>query len=216
MTIQLLVAHGHGLLREGLVALLSVQPCLRVVGQAADGHQLLGLAHKRHPDVVLLDIGLSGLSSIQVTRQLSRTALQPRVLILASEEDHSLLRGAIRAGAAGCIVEQAMASELVDAIRAVHRGDVYIHPTMAQAMVLGWAGGSARRQEGGDRLTSRERQVLRKIAQGYTNREIAEQWTISVRTVETHRANLLDKLNLRSRADLVRYAMERGLLGPAR
>jgi two-component system response regulator NreC len=212
MSVRILIADDHGVLRAGLRALLNAETDLEVVGEAADGHETLRLTRELDPDVVLLDISMPGPGGIEITRQVKRALPDTRVLILTVHEDESLLREAIRAGAAGYIIKRAVESELINAIRAVWRGDVYIHPAMTRALLQDVAPTRATDEPLVEPLTPRESEVLQLIAQGYTNRQIAETLTISVRTVETHRANLMDKLGLRSRVELVRYAREHGLL----
>ncbi|MFQ5595270.1 MAG: response regulator [Anaerolineae bacterium] len=209
---RILIADDHGVLRAGLRILLNAEPDLEVVGEAADGHETLRLARKLNPDVLLLDISMPGLSGIEVTRQVKQVLPESRVLILTVHEDDSLLREAMRAGAAGYIIKRAVESELINAIRAVWRGDLYVHPAMTRALLGDLRRTRSSEEDPVEPLTPRETEVLQLIAQGHTNRQIAETLTISVRTVETHRANLMDKLGLRSRVELVRYARERGLL----
>lgn len=212
MSIRILIVDDHGVLRAGLRALLSAEPDLEVVGEAAAGDQGFSLAGDLQPDVVLLDISLPDLSGIEITRRLKERLPEVRVLILTFHEDESLLQEAIRAGAAGYIVKRAAESELIDAIRAVWRGDLYVHPIMTRALLKDLSLSPVSHKTPGEALTPREIEVLRLIAQGYTNRQTAEALNISVRTVESHRGNLVDKLNLHSRVGLVRYAKEHGLI----
>ena len=214
MPIRILIADDHGLLRAGLRALLNGEPDLEVVGEAADGDEAMRLARTVQPDIVLMDIHMPGCGGIEATRRLKVLRPDVLVLILTVHEEKSLLQEAIRAGAAGYIIKRAVESELINAIHAISRGDLYVHPAMTRALLNGT---TARRDD--DRFaveepTPREVEVLRLIAQGHTNRQIAEILAISVRTVESHRANLLGKLHLRSRVELVRYAMKHGLLQP--
>lgn len=212
MPIRILIADDHGLLRAGLRALLNAEPDLQVVDEAADGPAALSMIQKLRPDVVLLDIGLPGLSGIEVTRRLQKTLPKIRVLILTVHEDESLLREAIRAGAAGYIVKRAVESELIDAIRAVWRGNQYVHPAMTHALLRDLAPPPPCDEPPVEQLTPREIGVLRLLAQGYTNRQVAETLHLSVRTVESHRSNLTSKLGMHSRLELIRYAQEHGLL----
>ncbi len=216
MPIRLLIADDHGVLRAGLRALLSAEPNLEVVGEAETGEEALHQAEALRPDVVLLDISMPGPGGIEVTRQIKARLPDVRVLILTVHEDETLLREALRAGAAGYIVKRAVEEELIAAILAVWRGDLYVHPTMTRALLKEVAERKPASSSPDDdplaQLTPREKEVLRLIALGYTNRQIADKLCISVRTVETHRANLTDKLGTRSRAQLVRIAREHGLL----
>jgi len=217
MPIRLLIADDHGVLRAGLRALLSAEPEFEVIGEAETGEEALHMAESLRPDVVLLDVSMPGPSGIEVTRELKGRFPDMRVLILTVHEDETLLREALRAGAAGYIVKRAVEEELIAAILAVWRGDIYVHPAMTRALLHDVVEGQRdETASGGEdqfaQLTPREREVLRLIALGYTNRQIADKLCISVRTVETHRSNLTDKLGTRSRAQLVRIAREHGLL----
>ena len=212
MSLRILIADDHGVLRAGLRALLNSEPDMEVVGEAADGDEALRLTRALHPDVVLMDINMPGCGGIDATRQLMELRSGIRVLVLTVHEDRYLLQEAIQAGAAGYILKRAVESELVDAIKAVARGDMYVHPAMTRALLVDAALVSDTDPVAIDTLTPREVEVLRLIAQGHTNRQVAELLTLSVRTVESHRANLMDKLELHSRVELVRYAAQNGLL----
>ena len=212
MPMRILIVDDHGVLRAGLRSLLNAEPDLQVVGEAADGRTGLRLAAELNPDLVLMDISMPGMSGIQITRQLKETQPNIRVLILTLHEDESLLREAIRAGASGYILKQAVEAELTSAIRAVGRGDLYIHPAMTRALLKDVSPLLASEENPTEPLSPRELEVLRLVAQGHTNRQVAETLHLSVRTVESHRANLMNKLGLSSPAQLVRYAIEHGLL----
>jgi DNA-binding NarL/FixJ family response regulator len=212
MCIRILIADDHGVLRAGLRALLSSEADLEVVGEAVDGQETIRLTREFKPDMVLLDISLPDQSGIEVTRSLKE--LQPgiRVLILTVHEDEGLLHEAIQAGAAGYIIKRAVESELIDAIRAVSRGDIYVHPAMTRALFKDMTPIPPTKDSPIEAPTPREIDVLRYIAQGYTNRQTAEALNISVRTVESHRANLMSKLGLKSRVEVVRYAKDNGYI----
>jgi two-component system response regulator NreC len=191
--------------------LLAGEADLEVVGEAADGDEALRMAGELSPEVVLMDITMPGMDGIEATRKLLAEMPSARVLLLTVHADSSLLREALQAGAAGYILKRAVESELINAIRAVARGDLYIDPAMTRALLTEPARNPCR-DNLNETLTSRETEVLQLIAGGYTNRQIAEKLTISVRTVEGHRANIMGKLDLRSRVELVRYARETGLI----
>jgi two-component system response regulator NreC len=215
MAIRILIADDHGILRAGLRSLLRTESGLEVVGEADNCEDVQQLTAQLRPDVVLMDISMPVCGGIEATRRVKQRHPQVDVLILTVHEDKSLLRAAIDAGAGGYILKRAVESELINAIRAVARGDLYVHPSMTRAL-LEDAGRPAPVQRNGlDHLTPRELDVLRLVAQGHTNRQIAQKLTLSVRTVESHRANLMGKLGLRSRVELVRYASEQGLLDRA-
>jgi two-component system response regulator NreC len=211
MSIRILIADDHGVMRAGLRALLNAEPDLQVVGEAVDGQEALRLTDELRPDVVLLDISMPGPGGIEVTRQLKASLPKTHVLILTVHEDEGLLREAIHAGAAGYITKRAIEPELINAIHAVRRGDLYVHPAMTRAL-LQEPPPSSSTKDAVELLTPRETEVLRLIAQGHTNRQAAEVLGIGIRTVESHRANLTGKLGLRGRVELVRYAKKHGLL----
>ncbi len=209
MPIPILIADDHGVLRAGLRALLSAESDLEVIADADNGIDALKLAEELQPEIVLLDVNMPGMGGIEVTRRLKEILPEARVLILTVHEDESLFQEAMQAGASGYIIKRAVESELIDAIRAVKRGDLYVHPAMTRVLLREISPTvAANKDEPVEALTRREIDVLKLIAQGYTNRQTAEALSISVRTVESHRANLMGKLNLRSRVDLVRYAKE--------
>jgi two-component system, NarL family, response regulator NreC len=210
--IRVLVANDYGITRAGLRALLNAEADMEVVGEAADGDEALRMAGLLRPDVAVLDLSMPGAGGIEVTRQLVATFPGVRALILTMHEDQAMLREALHAGAAGYITRRAMEAELLMAVRIVHRGDLYIHPSIAAALLRNTIAGEPARAASGAALTPRETEVLQLIALGYTNRQTAEALHISIRTVETHRAHLMAKLQLEGRAALVRYAREHGLL----
>ena len=213
MPTRILIADDHGVLRAGLVALLSAEAGMEVVGEAGDENTAVSLAVERRPDVVLMDISMPDGGGIEATRRIKQLAPEVRVLILTVHEDKGLMQEAIRSGAMGYILKRAVKSDLINAIHTVLRDELYLHPAMARLLFAESQMPSA--QE--DRfileaLTSREIEVLRLIAQGYTNNRAAEILGISVRTVEYHRGNLTAKLNLRSRVELMKYAEENDLI----
>jgi len=214
MTIRIIIADDHGVLRAGLRALLSAESELEVIEEATNGEEALKLAKELQPDIVLMDISMPGASGIDVTRRLKQIMPDVRILILTVHEDEGLLQEAIQAGASGYIVKRAVESELIDAIRAVWRGDLYVHPTMTRALFkeMSAPASASNKDAPVEALTPREVDVLQLIAQGYTNRQMADMLSISVRTVESHRSNLMGKLNMHSRVELVRYARENDLI----
>ena len=212
MNCRVLIADDHGVLRAGLRSMLAGQPDFEVVGEAADGDTAVRLAAELEPDVALLDISMPGPGGIEVTKRILKRSPATRVLILTVHEDASLLKGALHAGAAGYIVKRAVQSELINALQAVAAGEMYVHPSMTRSLVRlsgSTPGGSLPRDT---ELTRRELDVLRLVAQGHTNRQVAEELGIGIRTVETHRANVMGKLGLETRIDLVRYALDHKLV----
>lgn len=211
MTVRILIADDHGVLRAGLRALLHGAADMQVVAEAGHGEDALDLAERARPDIVLLDISMPGIDGIEVTRRLKHSLPATKVLIMTMHEDTGLLREALRAGASGYIVKRAVESELITAILAVDRGELYVHPALMRGLFQAESPASAPLKQS-EVLSPREIDVLRLIAQGFTNRQIGEALSLSVRTVESHRASIMDKLSLHSRAELASYAAERGLL----
>jgi two-component system response regulator NreC len=212
MATRILIADDHGVLRAGLRALLNADKDLHVVDEAADGDAALRLARVHRPDVIVLDMSMPGPGGVEVVRRLRDSVPKARVLVLTVHEDPGLLREVLRAGAAGYVVKRAVESELLNAIHAVSRGEIYVHPSMTRALLPDQPHPSAAGRDGAAALSPREIDVLKRIARGYTNRQIADELHLSVRTVETHRANLMGKLGLESRVELVRWAAEHKLL----
>lgn len=212
MTVRVLLADDHGVLRGGLRTLLNEMPGYQVVGEAADGGEAVRLAEELRPDLALLDISMPMMDGIEVTRALKARQPDVTVLILTVHEDEQLLREAIKAGAAGYVVKKAAQSELLSAMEAALRGDLYVHPAMTRALLAPVSNQQVLYQPSEEVLTRREVQVLALIAQGYTNMQIAEALVVSIRTVESHRANIMSKLGVHNRAELVRYAIQHGVL----
>jgi len=212
MSIRILIADDHRLLRAGLKSLLNSETGLEVVGEATCGSEVIELAQTLTPDIILLDISMPDTDALATTRRLLEVSPISKVLMLTMHEDTALMQEYLRAGASGYIIKRAAETELIDAIFAVNRGIIYVHPSLMHAILdLKPKLESALPAET-EPLTLREIEILRYIVQGHTNREIASTLNISIRTVESHRSNLMEKLNLHSRVDLVRYASKFGLL----
>ncbi len=213
MAVRLLIADDHGVLRAGLIALLKEETGMEVVGEADDENSAVSLAVEKRPDVILMDLSMPNTGGIEATRRIKQLVPEARILILTFHEDKSLMQEAIRAGAMGYILKRAVKSELINAIHAVMRGELYLHPAMARLLFMEQQTSSPQAVKFvPEPLTAREIEVLRLIAQGYTNNQAAEMLCISVRTVEYHRSNLTAKLNMHSRVELIRYAEENGLI----
>lgn len=211
MTIKVLIVDDHAIVRAGLRALLSGEPDMQLVGEATNGEEAIQLAHMANPDVIVLDLSMPGLDGIQVTRRLKGERPGVRILILTVHEDEALLREAMRAGASGYIIKHAAENELISAIHSVLEDDIYVHPKMIRALLVEPKRQKPPASSPVEILTPRETEILLMIVQGYTNRQIAEELSLSIRTVEGHRSNLTGKLGLHSRVELVRYAREHGL-----
>jgi DNA-binding NarL/FixJ family response regulator len=211
MTYSILITDDHGVIRDGLRALLSSEHDLQVVGEASNSEQAIKLTEQLRPDIVLMDISMPGENGIEATRKICKEFPKTRVLILTVHEEKELLEEALRSGASGYILKQAVKSELINAIHAVARGDLYVHSSVARAFIS--LANTEKPQEKTElTLTAREVEILKLLAQGYTNGQIARLLEISVRTVEFHRSNLMEKLNIGSRVEMVRYAAEHGLI----
>lgn len=211
MSIRILIADDHGVMRAGLRAMLEDEPTIDVVGEAATGEEAIRLAFQHEPDIVLMDIGLPDIDGIECARRVRKTNPLIQVLILTVYEDESLLQEAIKAGAAGYVIKRAAGEELLAAIHAVARGDMYIHPAITRLLVKRLSDNSDPVKDALQTLTPRELEVMRYIVRGYTNREIAEALVISTRTVEGHRASLFGKLGLKNRVELVKFTEKYGL-----
>jgi len=211
--IRVVLADDHAILRAGLQALLNAQSDIQVVGEASDGATTIQMVQDVEPDVVLLDITMPGMSGLDAAGEIKRIRPATRVLILTMHDDDAYLRQALRAGASGFVLKRAEDRDLLAAIRAVYAGEIYVHPSMSKALVNALIPNQhVADQQANSLLTARELEVLRLLVEGYTNQEIAQRLILSVKTVETHRSHIMDKLGLRTRAELVRYARQQNLL----
>ena len=213
---RILLADDHAVLRAGLRLLIEAQADMTCVGEAGDGVELLAQVERLRPDLVLLDLSMPRLGGLVALPEIRRKAPDARILVLTMHADDEYLRQSLKAGAAGYVLKQAADQELLLAIRAVMRGEVYIHPAMTRSLLGDLVDRSrdataAAREE--DALSEREAEVIKQVARGHTNQEIADRLGLSVKTVETYRARAMEKLGLANRAALVRYALEKGWLG---
>ena len=210
MTIRVVVVDDHAVVRSGLRHILDSAEGIEVVGEAGDSRHAVFEARSKRPDVILMDIVMPGKSGIEAIPELLAEAPDSRVVILSMQDDPHYVREAFAAGASGYILKEAADTDLVTAVREVAGGGSYVHPTLGARMVS--ADAEERKRADADPLSDRERDVLRLLALGHTNQEIAGTLYISVRTAETHRAHIMQKLRLQTRAQLVRYALTQGLL----
>jgi DNA-binding NarL/FixJ family response regulator len=210
--IRVLLVDDHAILRVGLVSYLRYQEDIQVVGEAENGTQALALVEQLRPDVAVMDIGMPGMNGIQATRMIRERFPETRVLILSQYQDQEYVLPLLQAGASGYILKSAMGPELLTALRAVAKGEIFLCRPVASVL-----SGSLRQPEtipsaNDSALTPREQQILEQIAQGRTNTQIAAALSLSVNTIVWHRSNLMNKLGVHSVAELVRYAMQHGLL----
>jgi two-component system response regulator NreC len=211
--IHVLVVDDHAVVRTGLRLLLDAEADIEVVGEAGDVQTAVFEAREKKPDVVLMDVVMPGQSGIEGVPQVLNEAPDCKVLVLSMQDDPRYVREAFGAGASGYVLKEAVDAEVVAAVREVAGGGRYVHPALGARLVEVEAEAKARQEA--DPLSDREREVMRLLALGHTNQEIAKMLFISVRTAETHRAHIMQKLRLSTRAELVRYAIEQGLLEEA-
>jgi two-component system response regulator NreC len=208
--IRAIVVDDHAVVRSGIKLLLEREGDVEVVGEAGNAKDAVFAARAQKPDVILLDVVMPGESGIEVLPKLLKESPETKVLVLSMQDDPNYVREAFAAGASGYVLKEAADEEVVAAVREIANGGRYVHPALGARMVAAEA--EARAAAEADPLSEREREVLRLLALGHTNQEIAKMLYISVRTAETHRAHIMQKLRLSSRAELVRYALSQGLL----
>lgn len=211
--IRIVLVDDHAVLRAGLTALLNAEADMEVVGEAGDGTASLRVVADQQPDVILLDINMPNMSGLEALAPLRQVAPQSRVLVLTMHDDQTYLRQVLSQGGAGYVLKQAADSELLTAIRTVYHGGAFLHPAHAQALLTTPATGTPNgSQDDLSLLSEREVEVLKYIALGHSNKEIAELLYLSVKTVETYKTRIMEKLDVKSRAALVRFALKQGLL----
>lgn len=212
--IKVVVADDHAIVREGVRMILAREQDIEVVGEAGDGQEALDLVASLRPQVVIMDISMPGMGGIEATQRVKTKHPEVQVLALTMHEDETYVFQLLRAGAAGYVLKRAAAQDLVQAVRAAAKGEAFLYPSIARKVVEDYL----RRVETGeereryDGLTTREKEILTLIAQGLSNQQIAEKLYISIKTVQTHRAHILEKLGLHDRTELVRYAIRKGLI----
>jgi two-component system response regulator NreC len=209
--IRVLIADDHTIVRSGLHLLLESEPDIEVVGEATDGIEAIKLAAELQPDVVLMDIGMPELNGVEATREIKTNHPDMVVLILTMHRSDEYFFQVLEAGASGYVLKGAETTELITAVRSVARGDVFLYPSVARQLVQQYLSQVDVDHPGGAKLTDREREILKLIAEGYSTKDIAEQLVVSPSTVHSHRTNLMQKLNLSKRHELVQYAREQGL-----
>lgn len=208
--LKVFIADDHAMVREGIKLLIAAQPDMEVVGEAGDGESAAREVRRLLPDVVLMDVSMPILGGAGATERILTSCPQTHVLALSAHDDEAHIRQLLNSGARGYVLKKAIAEELTGAIRAVSRGGVHIDPTIASGIVQGYLNPALATES--EALSVREQEVLVHIAWGHTNREVADKLHLSVKTVEGYKTRLMEKLGLRSRSDIVRYALRRGWL----
>jgi two-component system response regulator NreC len=212
-----MVADDHAILRSGLRLLVNAQADMEVVSEAPDGEHAVRAARETRPDVALMDLTMPGTGGMRALQEIVRDCPKTRVLVLTMHDDPAYLRSVLSAGASGYVLKRSVDAELLTAIRAVHRGGTFVDPGLANVLVqdvLAKRGGKARSKRPVNILSEREQQVLKLVAQGYSSKQIAEQILVGVKSVETYRSRLAEKLGLRTRSEVIRFAVQMGLLTP--
>jgi len=215
--IRVMIVDDHAILRAGLKMLVNAQPDMEVVSEAPDGEKAVQTARETRPDVALLDLTMPRVGGMQALQQLTRNCTETRVLVLTMHDDPAYLRSALAAGASGYLLKRAVDAELLAAVRAVHRGGIFLDPRLANVLVqdvLAKRGRKAGPERAVNILSDREIQVLSLVARGHTSAQIAKEISVGVKTVETYRARFAEKLGFRTRSDVIRFAVQTGLLTP--
>ena len=212
--IRVLIADDHAIVREGIRMILATNDDIEVVGEAADGRETIDQVNKMNPDVVLMDIAMPGLGGLEATLEIVKTNPGSKVLVLTQYDDSEYIYRFLKAGAAGYVLKKAVGSDLVSAVRALAQGKSFVDPAIADKVIKGYL---EHPEATGDeilydRLSDRQKTVFKLIAEGYTSRQIADTLYLSIKTVMTHRANIMEKLGLHNRAELIKYAIRRGLI----
>ena len=207
---RILIADDHGIVRGGMKLLIDRQPDMEVVAEAEDGVEALETALRVRPDLAVLDVSMPRLTGLQAARQIKAHLPDCQVLILSMHDDQRYVFEALKAGASGYVLKREVDQHLLDAIRAAHRGEAFLTNAVERSLIREWMSDAATGPE--EPLSPREQEVLKLIAEAHTNREIAETLHLAEKTVESHRANILRKLGMRDRVELVRYAVRRGLI----
>lgn len=209
---RILVVDDHALVRQGICALLKLHEDMEVVGEAADGNQALEMAGRLKPDIVVMDISMPGLGGIEATCEIKKKYPEMKVLILSQYDDTEYVRRLIKAGISGYILKHALANELVSAISAVSRGEMYLYPAVASKVVDHYLGKRGEAEDPYEKLTDREKQVLKLLAEGATHKEVASMLGISVKTAIAHQTNISQKLDIHTKAALIKFALRRGII----
>jgi DNA-binding NarL/FixJ family response regulator len=212
--IRIMIADDHALVREGIAAFLKMSDAYEIVAEASDGVEAIEAAKKHKPDIVLMDISMPKLGGLEATIELKKNNPAVKILVLTQYEDTVYIRRFLKAGASGYLLKTAVGADLITAIESITAGKVYIHPSIASNLVDGYLGVQKGEpvEDPYERLTDREKQVLKLIAEGYTHKEMADILSISVKTAVTHQTNLCEKLGIHVRAGLIKFAIQKGII----
>ncbi len=208
--IKILLVDDHAIMRDGIRALLSLHDDIEIVGEASEGKEAIEKVQELAPDVVVMDIAMPGMGGLEATRRIRKKNPKVKVLVLTQHDNREYILSAIKAGTSGYVPKRALSAELVSAVRAVHKGDSFLYPSAAAALIEDYLRQSE--EEPYDRLTGREREILKLVAEGHTSLKIAEMLFISLRTVQGHRTKIMQKLDIHNRTELIKYAMHKGLV----
>lgn len=210
--IEVLIVDDHGLFREGIRAMLESYDDIKVVGEASDGIEALDKIRQFAPDVVLMDISMPSMNGLEVCRRINKISPNTKVIILTQHNNKEYVTSAVKLGASGFVPKKAAASDLLSAIRVVHGGEYFLHPSAATILVSDYRGLTKLNKDEYDALTNREREILQLVAEGLSSRQVADLLHISNKTAIGHRANIMNKLNIHNRSDLIKYAIHKGLI----
>jgi DNA-binding NarL/FixJ family response regulator len=212
--IRVLIADDHAIVREGVKALINLADDMEVVGEAADGRQAIVRAQALEPDVAVMDIAMPGLGGLEATLEIRKLCPRTRILVLSQYDDREYVRRFLKAGVSGYVLKKSAGSDLTAAIRSVHRGGLVLDPEVAREAMRVQAAGAdgSRAADPYDALTDREKQVLKLVADGHSNKEVADELGISVKTAMSHREHIMEKLDLHSRTELIRFAIRQGII----
>lgn len=210
VNIRILLVDDHAVLRDGVRAMLETHEDIEIVGEASEGKEAIEKTKELSPDVVVMDIAMAGMDGLEATRRITKKHPSVKVLVLTQHDNREYIISAIKAGASGYVPKRALGADLVTAIRTVRRGESFLYPSAASALINDYL--HQVEEEPYDRLTAREREILKLIADGHTSREIAEMLYLSLKTVLGHRTKIMDKLDIHNRTALIKYAMRKGLV----
>lgn len=210
--IKVLVVDDHTLFRDGLKSLLATDPEIEVVGEASNGQEAITLTERLNPGIVLMDVGMPGMNGIEATKKIKAGQPSVKIIILTQYDSEEYLFSLLEAGASGYVLKKSAGAELIWAVKTVQEGMAYLSPAMTRVLIKSYLNGEDLSTKTKDVLTTREQEVLKLVAEGHTNQEIAEKLVISLKTVQTHRAHIMEKLHFHDRVDLVKYALSKGII----